>query len=579
MARHLITSALPYINGVKHLGNLVGSMLPADAYARFLRLAGEEVLYICATDEHGTPAELAAQAAGLPVDEFCRRNHDLQAELGRRFGLSFDHFGRTSDPANHEMTQHFAERLAAEGFLEERVTRQVYSNADHRFLPDRYVEGTCPNCGYHRARGDQCEQCTKTLDPAELIEPRSAISGSTDLELRDSRHLYLLQSRLAERIRAWIDSKGSEWPAITTSIARKWLDEGLQDRGITRDLTWGVPVNFPGFESKVFYVWFDAPIGYLSATKEWELAAPAGEHRSWRSWWRTDEGADDVVYTQFMAKDNIPFHALSFPATIMGSGEPWKLVDQLKGFNWLNYYGGKFSTSQHRGVFMGDALELLDADYWRWYLLANAPETSDTSFTWELFAEAVNKDLVGTLGNFVNRCVAQVSRHFGGLVPAEGGTGDVEAQLVERLRVLIGDYDRHLRGLDFRKAAHSLRSIWAEGNVYLEEREPWRAIKTDRDLAGATMRSALGIVRLVAHLSGPFIPASAQRLADTLPATPALSGVSPDLADSVLEVAPGAPFVMDGLLFSKIVPEQLAEWKARFGGPEDQSGSDRAALV
>lgn len=564
MTRYLITSALPYINGVKHLGNLVGSMLPADVSARYLRLRGEEVLYICATDEHGTPAELAARDAGLDVAEFCRVNHEVQRDLGERFGLSFDHFGRTSNPANHEITQHFAARLDAEGYLEERVIRQIYSNADGRFLPDRYIQGTCPYCGFEKARGDQCENCTRQLDPTMLLSPRSAISGSTDLEERESRHLYLLQSRLSDRLREWLESKVGEWPTLATSIGLKWLDEGLDDRGITRDLSWGVPVDRPGFEGKVFYVWFDAPIGYISATREWAEAAPDGE-RDWESWWRLDRGADDVVYTEFMAKDNVPFHTVGFPATLIGSGEPWRLVDRLKSFNWLNYYGGKFSTSEHRGVFMGDALELLDADYWRWYLMANAPESDDTSFTWEQFAEAVNKDLVGTLGNFVNRCAVQVTRHFDGVVPSGGEVGDEERALVERLGVIVNEYNGFLDGLEFRKAAQALRALWAEGNVYLEAREPWRAIKSDRDLAAMTLRTALGVVRLHAHLSSPFIPSTSERIAATLPDTSELLGVGPELATSVLDLDPGARFVAPDLLFQKLDDDLVASWEKRFG--------------
>jgi methionyl-tRNA synthetase len=375
--RHLITSALPYINGVKHLGNLVGSMLPADVYARFLRARGDEVLYVCATDEHGTPAELAAAAAGLDVAEFCARQHAVQVDLGARFELSFDVFGRSSSPQNHELTQHFARRLDAEGFLEERVTQQIYSVPEARFLPDRYVVGTCPICGYENARGDQCENCTNVLDPTDLIEPRSAVTGTTDLEIRDSRHLFLLQSKLAPELRAWLETK-ADWPVLSRSIAFKWLDEGLKDRGITRDLKWGVPVDRPGFENKVFYVWFDAPIEYISATKEW--ADARGEpDATWRSWWFD---ADDVRYAEFMAKDNVPFHTIGFPSTILGSREPWKLVDYLKSFNWLTYYGGKFSTSHGVGVFMDDALDIMPADVWRYYLMANAPESSDASFTW-----------------------------------------------------------------------------------------------------------------------------------------------------------------------------------------------------
>ena len=358
MARHLITSALPYINGIKHLGNMVGSMLPADVYARYLRQRGHEVLYICATDEHGTPAELAAKEAGLPVDEFCAQAHDAQKAVYDGFELAFDYFGRSSTPQNREITQHFARRLNENGFIEERAIRQVYSPTDGRFLPDRYIVGTCPHCGYDKARGDQCENCTRVLDPTDLIEPRSAISGSTDLEVRETKHLFLLQSKLQTRSRSGSARHEAEWPQLASSIARKWLTEGLQDRAITRDLDWGVPVpadTWPELaaEGKVFYVWFDAPIEYIGATKEWaeQPGQDAGD-RDWKSWWyEADTGENPVRYTQFMAKDNVPFHTVMFPATELGMREPWKKVDYVKAFNWLTYYGGKFSTSQKRGVF------------------------------------------------------------------------------------------------------------------------------------------------------------------------------------------------------------------------------------
>jgi methionyl-tRNA synthetase len=571
MARHLITSALPYINGVKHLGNLVGSMLPADVSARALRAQGHEVLLICATDEHGTPAELAAREADQDVATFCAEQHEVQAELCARFDLSWDWFGRTSRPQNHELTQHFARALADAGLTEVRVTRQVYSVDDGRFLPDRYVVGTCPNCGYELARGDQCENCTKQLDPTDLIDPRSAVSGSTNLEIRESAHLFLLQSKMADRLRAWIDER-TDWPNLVTSIARKWLDEGLGDRGITRDLEWGVPVppeDFPELAGKVFYVWFDAPIGYLAATKEWSDADPAT--RDWRSWWRTDEGAEDVTYTEFMAKDNIPFHTLSFPTTLLGSNEPWKLVDRLKGFNWLTYYGGKFSTSQGRGIFMDDALELLPADCWRWYLMANAPESDDSSFTWPLFGDAVNKDLVGTLGNFVNRTTTQVVRHFGEVVPQGGTPGDIEVDLVGRVRDLLTDYIGCLDRLEFRKATAALRALWAEGNAYLEAREPWRAIKVDRDLAAMTLRTALGLVAIDAVASAPFIPTAAEALSSVCPGVCDELRLSPDLAELVLGIEPGRELVPPGLLFGKLVPEDLEAWEARFGGSSHTS--------
>lgn len=418
MARHLITSALPYINGIKHLGNMVGSMLPADVYSRYLRQRGHDVLYICATDEHGTPAELAAKAAGLSVAEFCAQAHDAQKAVYDGFALSFDYFGRSSSEQNREITQHFARQLQKNGFIEERAIRQVYSPVDGRFLPDRYVEGTCPHCGYDKARGDQCENCTRVLDPTDLIEPRSAISGSTELEVRETKHLFLLQSKLQHEVEAWVAQHEEEWPQLASSIARKWLTEGLHDRAITRDLDWGVPVpadTWPELaaEGKVFYVWFDAPIEYIGSTKEWSDLDPA--NRDYKSWWYE---AEDVRYTQFMAKDNVPFHTVMFPATELGVREPWKMVDYVKAFNWLTYYGGKFSTSQKRGVFTDQALEILPADYWRYFLIANAPESDDSSFTWEHFTATVNKDLADTLGNFVNRVLSFSRKRFGDEVPA-----------------------------------------------------------------------------------------------------------------------------------------------------------------
>ena len=283
MTKYLITSALPYINGIKHLGNLVGSMLPADVYARFLRQKGEEVLYICATDEHGTPAELAALEKNQDVETFCTEQHEVQKDIYSRFHLSFDHFGRSSSAQNTELTQHFCKKLMENGFVEERTIKQVYSVDDGRFLPDRYIVGTCPLCGYEAARGDQCENCTRVLDPTDLINPRSAVSGSSNLEIKDSKHLFLKLPALESRLSAFIDEHEAEWPLVVTSIARKWLKEGLRERCITRDLKWGIPVPVEGFEGKVFYVWFDAPIEYIGSTAEWAEKDP--ENRDWKSWW------------------------------------------------------------------------------------------------------------------------------------------------------------------------------------------------------------------------------------------------------------------------------------------------------
>ncbi len=566
MARHLITSAIPYINGIKHLGNLIGSQLPADLYARYMRARGHEVLFLCATDEHGTPAELAAAKAGQPVAEYCAEMHTVQADLANRFGLSFDHFGRSSSPQNHRLTQHFAGRLADAGLIREVEEEQIYSNADARYLPDRYIEGTCPNCSYERARGDQCENCTKQLNPTDLINPRSAISGSTDLEVRKTKHLYLRQSAMKDRLDQWIDSK-HDWPILTTSIAKKWLHEGdgLQDRGITRDLDWGIPVrrgdaDWPGMEGKVFYVWFDAPIEYIACAGEW-AEATGGD---WERWWRTDKGAEDVRYTQFMGKDNVPFHTLSFPATILGSEEPWKLVDYIKSFNFLNYDGGQFSTSLGRGIFMDQALDILPADYWRWWLLSHAPESSDSEFTWENFQQSVNKDLADVLGNFVSRITKFCRSKFGEAVPEGGSYGTEETQLIETLTTRIRAYERHMEAMEIRKSAQELRAIWVAGNEYLQSAAPWATFKEDPERAAMQVRLGLNLIRLYAVLSAPFIPSSSARM---LSAMNTLDTSWPDDVPSALGALPdGHAFSVPDVLFAKITDEQRVEWEARFAG-------------
>lgn len=562
MTRYLITSALPYINGMKHLGNLIGSLLPADVLARELRAEGEDVLLICATDEHGTPAEIAAADAGQDVAVYCDEQHRRQADVYQRFGLSFDFFGRTSSPQNAELTQHFYRRLDEAGFIEEVEIEQFYSPADGRFLPDRYVTGTCPRCGYAAARGDQCENCTSVLDPTELINPRSGISGSTDLELRRTKHLYLKLGSLGERLRRWVLSH-DEWPRLTTSVALKWLDEGVKDRCITRDLAWGVPVPRPGFAGKVFYVWFDAPIGYISATKQWADERP--DERDWRSWWHD---AKDVEYVQFMAKDNLPFHTVFFPATIMGSGEPWQLATYIKGFNWLNYYGGKFSTSHKRGVFMDQALTLFPADYWRYFLLAQAPESDDADFTWEQFATVVNKDLAGVFGNFVNRTLKLAASQFGPAVPAGGADGPREQQLAQEVAAAVGEYRACLRKMEFRRSIQALRRVWALGNGYLDERAPWSLVKTDRDEAACVLRTAINLARVFAAAAEPVIPFGAAVVADALGLAESERRLPPSGFDSLAVLVGGRAFAVPPVLYQRIDDETVERLKVEYGGAE-----------
>ena len=566
MARHLITSAIPYINGIKHLGNLVGSQLPADLFARYLRGRGHEVMFLCATDEHGTPAELAAAKAGKPVAEYCEEMHAVQAEIAAGFWLSFDHFGRSSSQENHALTQHFAGKLADAGLIREVSETQMFSKADGRFLPDRYIEGTCPNCGFDSARGDQCDNCTKQLDPVDLINPYSTISGSTDLEMRETKHLYLCQSTLKDELEQWIDTREG-WPILTTSIAKKWLNDGdgLQDRGITRDLDWGIPVkkgeaDWPGMEGKVFYVWFDAPIEYIACAQEW---VNAGKGEDWARWWRTDQGADDVTYTQFMGKDNVPFHTLSFPATILGSGEPWKLVDFIKSFNYLNYDGGQFSTSRGRGVFMDQALELLPADYWRWWLLSHAPESSDAEFTWENFQGSVNKDLADVLGNFVSRVTKFCRSKFGEEVPTGGAIGPREEALIAALETRLTAYQGYMDAIEVRKSAAELRAIWVLGNEYLQEAAPWATFKEDPEAAAAQVRFALNLIPLYAVLSAPFIPETAEIMLSAM-------GVEAEwpqnAAEALSRLKAGHAFSVPENLFAKISDDDRETWQDRFAG-------------
>ena len=569
MARILITSAIPYINGIKHLGNLVGSQLPADLYARYNRLRGNEVMFICATDEHGTPAELAAAKVNKPIEQFCAEMYKIQKQLSDGFNLSFDHFGRSSSDENKKLTQYFAGQLNKNGLIKEVNEKQIFSKMDKRFLPDRYIEGTCPACNYENARGDQCENCTKQLNPTDLLEPRSAISGSKDLEIRETTHLYLQQSKLKNDLDKWIKSK-KDWPILTTSIAQKWLHdgEGLQDRGITRDLDWGVPVkngeeDWPGMEKKVFYVWFDAPIEYIAATAELTNSQNLG-NEAWERWWRTDKGADDVYYVQFMGKDNVPFHTLSFPSTLMGSGEPWKLVDYIKSFNYLNYDGGQFSTSQGRGIFMDQALDILPSDYWRWWLLTHVPENSDSEFTWDNFQLSINKDLADVLGNFVSRVTKFCRSKFGEEVPETSGFRNIEIELIDELQARINKYQTFLETLEIRKASSELRKIWVLGNEYLQKTEPWAIYKFEPKTSGMIINLSINLIRLYAILSEPFIPDTSQKI---MLAVNSEDWSWPNSVENALRVLPPKhSFNVPDVLFNKITDDERDIMQKKFSG-------------
>ena len=560
MPRYLVTSALPYINGIKHLGNLIGSLLPADVYSRHLRQEGEEVLFICGTDEHGTPAEIAASEKDLPVEKFCQSMYETQKKIYEDFRISFDYFGRSSAPENHEITQEIFLALDKNDFIEEREIKQIYSVEDQRFLPDRYVVGTCPHCQYTKARGDQCESCGRLLNTTDLIDPHSAISGSHQLEVRASKHLFLKLSALESEVREWVNHH-PQWPTVTKGIAKKWLTEGLQTRCITRDLKWGVQVPKKGFEDKVFYVWFDAPMAYIAMTKAW--AKLKNQEDLWERWWRKD--SSEVVYVQFMAKDNVPFHAIFWPAMLIGSRQPWKLADDIKSFSWLNYEGGKFSTSQRRGVFTDQALALFPADYWRYYLLSISPEDADSDFTFDDFARVVNKDLADVLGNFINRVTALVQKYFEGKVPQKSGE-IVFPELEKNTEELLTKMDHSLRNMEFRQAAQELRALWSLGNEFITREQPWKVIKEDKEKAAATLNFCLHLIRIYAVASSAFIPTTAEVLFEILGESQDPATLSFKEALNFQCLTGGQLLQPQGNLFNKIPEEEVLVLKEKFSG-------------
>ncbi len=558
MTKQLITSALPYVNGLPHLGHLVGCLLPADVYARYLRQKGEDVLFVGGTDQHGTPSEVGAAKEGMAVEAYCQKYHALHDQMYAGFDIAFDCFGGTNSEANKELTYRIFNGLDKNGYITEKVTKQAYSADDDMFLPDSYVEGTCPHCGYEKAKGDQCEKCTKLLDPTELIHPKSVVTGSTNIEIKQTRHLFLQLPKMQADLEKWIETKKGIWPDIAYTTAKKWLKEGLQERGITRDLKWGFAVPKDGFEGKVFYVWFDAPIGYIGITKEC-LDKTGGK---WEDWWLNP---DQVRHTEFMGKDNIPFHTVFFPASLRGSGEAWTEVAFLKGFNFLNFAGGKFSKSAKRGIFLDQAVEEYPADYWRYWLMANAPESDDTNFTFELFAATVNKDLNDVLGNFINRVLKMSDKNFGPVVPERGNWTNEETELCQTLDTLIADYVKCMEGLEFRKAMAALREIWVMGNNYIAKTEPWKAAKTDLNRAATILNMGMNLIRLYGLLALPIMPKSAQKMLD-------IFGLKPEVvdfaqvkaADMLAFFKGGEPVTMAEPLFQKVTPERVEELKVKY---------------
>ena len=496
--KYLVTSALPYVNGELHLGHLIGCYLPSDVYARFCRAMGRDVLFVCGADEHGTPAIVGAAAENMPVIEYNNKYYEKHLKSVRDFNLSFDLYGRTHTEKQEKLIHELFTRLDEQGLIEERETIQPFSVDDNMFLADRQLVGTCPKCGYENARGDQCDKCSATYEATELLNPRSTISNSTNIEYRPTKNLFFLASKIENKWKDWLAEHAPKWSKSAAAIARGWANEGLHDTSITRDLSWGIPVNKPGYENKVFYVWFDAPWGYVSISQ--------AANENWADWWKNS----DTHYAQFMGKDNVKFHSVFFPEQQLAMNDNWKTVDMLKGMNFLNFEGGKFSKSQQRGIFLDSAIDIAPADYWRYALLASAPETDDTDFTINRFADIVNKDLNGMLGNFVSRVCKLTQKNFGNNVPK---SGDKNKELESEINAKLTELTNALDACEFRSAIAALRGLYAIGNEYMTKMEPWALVKNgDTDGAAAVLNECMQMIDLFARVSQPFIPDAAVKM-------------------------------------------------------------------
>ena len=531
--RVLVLCALPYTNAVPHIGNIVGSHLPADIFARFCRLKGAETVFVGATDENGTPTEVAALELGITPRELTDALYKVHRDIYRWFEISYDNFSRTSSPTHHRTTQEFFLEVNRNGFVSEGTMRLPYCEKDRIFLPDRYVEGTCPVCGYEHARGDQCERCATLLDPIQLINPRCKVDGSVPV-FKDSKQLFLELGKVQGRLEEWIGSR-TTWRSRVTSLAQGWIKEGLKKRSITRDLRWGVPIPLDGFRDKVFYVWFDAPIGYISATKEW--AAQSGREDAWKEFWLDGE---TKVYN-FLGKDNIPFHTIFWPGMLFAHGKinlPYDVV----GLQFCNYEGDKISKSRNWGIFCENIPEAgLDPDIWRYYLVQIIPETRDTEFKWEDFRSKVNNELVANIGNFVHRTTTFVWNNFEGQVESAGEDREGK-ELTAKAVELAGQAESLLGEVRFRDALTKILAMADLGNEYFQRNQPWLLVKTVRAKCEEVIHACLGLCGNIAVLLQPFIPASSDRMLALLGAAPSLDDIGKPRRRMKLAGKPEVPF-------------------------------------
>ena len=539
----LITSALPYANGPLHFGHIAGAYLPGDCYARFQRLRGADVLYICGSDEHGVAITLSADLARRTPKEHVDIFHKINRDFFEKLAFSFDHYSRTTWPGHAAVTQEFYHALDRKGLIEEKTENHLYSEREKRFLADRYVVGTCPKCGYEEARGDECQKCASSYEATDLKNPRSKISGSP-LVLKPSNHLYLRFDKFKDQLAAWIGEK--KWKENVIHFAMQYINE-LKPRAITRDSDWGVPV--PGHPGKVFYVWFDAPIGYISATKEW--AEKTGG--KWEDYWLNPK----CQLVQFIGKDNIPFHAVFFPAMLMGQDKPYKLPDEIPANEFFMLEGRQFSKSDGWTIDLNDFFTQYTPDQARYAIAANAPETSDSEFSWKDFQMRCNAELLGKLGNFVNRVLVFAKQHCHGKMP-KGGE-DLAGQLVEQAAQSFAKF--HLR-----KACQILMELAQVGNIYFDAKKPWALAKdpAKKEELDTVIASSIECIKNLALIASPIIPASAQKMWHMLGMSGELAKGNWDKIHST-PIPVGQKFNEPAILFRKVEDEEIESQIKKLG--------------
>ena len=555
MKKRLITSALPYVNNIPHLGNLT-QVLSADVFARFCRSKGYETLYICGTDEYGTASETRALQEGVTPRELCDHYHAIHRDIYKWFNISFDYFGRTSTPKQTEIVQHIFNEVDKNGYISEKESEQLYCPECKRFLADRYVTGTCPHCGDTGARGDQCDKCGTLLDPTELIDPKCSVCGHTP-ELKKTKHLYINLPKALPLLQKWMDKASVEgfWAKNAIQITNSWIRDGLQERCITRDLKWGIPVPKEGFEDKVFYVWFDAPIGYISIT--------ANATENWEYWWRDPENTE---LFQFIGKDNIPFHTVIFPSSLLATGENWTMLHHMSSTEYLNYEGGKFSKSRGIGIFGNDVQETgIKADVWRFYMFYNRPEKQDFTFTWKDFQEKINKELIGNLSNLVNRTLTFVKRFYDGNLGEGALDQELKAQIIEKEKEITDSLER----ADERDALRAIFALSDIGNKAFQASEPWKLRNEDPERAKAILRTLVYLIRDLGVMVTPYMPSTGEKI---LAFVSSPSSTWNDCGTFTGELKVGEI----SLLFEKLEDKRVEELRERYSGSQKEREEKKA---